>query len=559
MTDYFASVRNKPTLTAVPDAEARVTTIVRDGIHPYAAAAVAAELDRLDRLPRPWAANSYWDQTTFDVACNLLEIANSPWSGYSLADAENDLYAHAPADSRWGRREHEKKWESARDRIGAGSRPEPSPGEEYVVPSVSLLEPHDEPDGDPFARFNLIDWHALKHEEDKGEEWIVEPIISAGRMVALYSPPKAGKSLLVLELVAAAALGRPVLGRPAQEPVSVLYIDFENDPRGDIKPRLEDMGYDLEEMVDHLHVATFPSIAKLDTPQGGMDVLYIARHVGARLVVIDTVSRTVGGEENDNNTWLSFYRNTGIPLKREGIACIRLDHTGKDREKGMRGGSAKYGDVDAVWRLLAASETVLELDCTDHRMSLDTTHLTLVRHTDPLRHEVSGDPFAVAMDAKEKDLADTLDRLDIPTDWGRDKVRKLLEEHGLSATNTLLSRVIKARKSVLQDLSADRSRTGPDRNLSPRLSGTPHRGPAGGQVLPVRDGQGQVASGDLQLGADDEAPPMFLVACRKCYSPTHRDVATGNDGLCPNCARLAGLDHRRGTEPETNQPKEGEQ
>ena len=30
---------------------------------------------------------------------------------------------------------------------------------------------------------------------------------------------------------------------------------------------------------------------------------------------------------------------------------VRLDHTGKDQTKGQRGGSAKYGDVDAVWKL----------------------------------------------------------------------------------------------------------------------------------------------------------------------------------------------------------------
>jgi hypothetical protein len=56
-------------------------------------------------------------------------------------------------------------------------------------------------------------------------------------------------------------------------------------------------------------------------------------------VVIDTVSRAIDGEENSNDTWLNQL----------GIAMIRLDHSGKDETKGMRGGSAKSGDVDAVW------------------------------------------------------------------------------------------------------------------------------------------------------------------------------------------------------------------
>lgn len=531
--DYFASVRNKPTPT--PNDTTNVTPIRRstaEGLHPYARRVIDDELARLDTLHHvPAGHPPHWDETTYEVACNLLEIANSPWSGYTVSDAHADLHARAPRDGGFDDRRIEQKWASAEQKVGNTGRPEPAPRDDTALTVLPTIEtdPDDE-NSDPFARFNLIDWHHLKREEDPGEQWIVEPIIAAGRMVAFYSAPKAGKSLLLLELVTAAALGRSVLGRPAQDPVNVLYVDFENDPRGDIKPRLEDMGYDLDDLTGRLHVATFPSMARLDTPQGGLDLLTLAQHVQAQLVVIDTVSRTVGGEENDNNTWLAFYRNTGIPLKREGIACIRLDHTGKDREKGMRGGSAKYGDVDAVWRLVAESESVITLTCTDHRMAIDTKELTLVRRTDPLRHTVSGDPFTTAMDAREAALADLLDRLDIPTDWGRDKVRKALSERGETAENTLLARVIKARKNPLPHLSADRSRTGADSHLSPRLSGTPHRGPDGGQVGPVRTGQGQVPSND----------PDELVSCTTCLKPTTNAVATRNDGLCATCHRHTG-------------------
>lgn len=109
---------------------------VRDGTHPYAAAAIAAELHRLDQLPRPWAPGSYWDATTFEVACNLLELAHSPWSGYTLTDAEHDLRAHAPRDDKWAERQHDKCWRSALDRVAGTGRPEPAPGE---TPPVTIL------------------------------------------------------------------------------------------------------------------------------------------------------------------------------------------------------------------------------------------------------------------------------------------------------------------------------------------------------------------------------------------------------------------------------------
>lgn len=96
-----------------------------DGVHPYAQAAVDEELARLDALPRPWAPGSYWDDTTYEVACNLLRWANSRWTGYSEDDALADLLAHAPADDRWGERQHRAKWTSAVESVGAGGRMSP--------------------------------------------------------------------------------------------------------------------------------------------------------------------------------------------------------------------------------------------------------------------------------------------------------------------------------------------------------------------------------------------------------------------------------------------------
>lgn len=113
--------------------------------HRYAAKAVGAELARLDSLARPWHEGANWDTTTYEVACNLIEIANSPWSGYTLEQAEADLRAHAPRDDRWGAREHAVKWSSARSTVGAQGRPEPSGMD---VPGVTVLE-YSEPEPEP--------------------------------------------------------------------------------------------------------------------------------------------------------------------------------------------------------------------------------------------------------------------------------------------------------------------------------------------------------------------------------------------------------------------------
>jgi Mrp family chromosome partitioning ATPase len=121
-------------------------------------------------------------------------------------------------------------------------------------PPVTILSFPDEDDPEHSAveaLFPRIDWHKLWADETT-EEWIVEPLIPARRLVALFSAPKVGKSLLMLELAAAIARGASVLGQPPQPPRRVLYVDFENDPRGDIRTRLKNMGLtpdDLDNLV----------------------------------------------------------------------------------------------------------------------------------------------------------------------------------------------------------------------------------------------------------------------------------------------------------------------
>ncbi len=57
-----------------------------------------------------------------------------------------------------------------------------------------------------------LDWATTWAEAGKPVDWLVEPLIESGTSVSLYSPPKAGKSLLLLEVCIDRA-GRPVVPR----------------------------------------------------------------------------------------------------------------------------------------------------------------------------------------------------------------------------------------------------------------------------------------------------------------------------------------------------------
>lgn len=291
----------------------------------------------------------------------------------------------------------------------------------------------------------VLDWHALWADTEE-DEWIVEPLLPARRLVALYSPPKVGKSLLTLEVAAAISCGREVLGVVPERPWRVLYVDFENDPKGDIRPRLQAMGYTPDDL-GNLRYLSFPTLAALDSEPGSLQLMAaVARHE-AELVVIDTLSRSVAGEENDNDTWLKFYRHTGLKLKQAKIACLRLDHSGKDVEKGQRGGSAKSGDVDLVWRMQRVTDEVYSLTCEANRLPVSEKVLTFERKPLPHLHSsIQGEGRSSAFDAKVTAVVELMNAADLPSDAGRYRAKEVVKGTGLIAGSRVLDAAVALRK-----------------------------------------------------------------------------------------------------------------
>jgi len=281
------------------------------------------------------------------------------------------------------------------------------------------------------------DWHAL-WLDDTEEDWIVEPLLPARRLIALYSAPKVGKSLLMLELAAAIASGRPILGT-TPSPRRLLYVDFENDPRTDIRQRLQNMGYGPADL-HNLTLLSYPNLASLDSEKGSQELMSAIEVYGAEVVIIDTVSRSIAGDENENDTWLDFFRHTGLKLKQAGVALIRLDHSGKDETKGQRGGSAKSGDVDAVWRMSKASDDLFDLVCEANRLPIAERSLTIRRLEEPLRHEVVGNGGR----AKRDELLAELIKTNVPkqADLPVREAKKMAREMGVSFKDVTFTKAV---------------------------------------------------------------------------------------------------------------------
>lgn len=404
-------------------------------------------------------------------------------------------------------------------------------------PPVDDPGPEDNPTLDPAALarqlFPRLDWHEL-WADDAEEEWIHEPLLPARRLVSLYSAPKVGKSLLMLEFAVGISRGVTTLGYAPTKRWRVLYVDFENDPRGDVRSRLQAMGY-VPDDLDYVDYLSFPTMSALDSARGGLELLEAVKAYASELVVIDTVSRAVAGEENSNDTWLGFYRHTGLLLKQAGVAMIRLDHSGKDETKGTRGGSAKSGDVDAIWRLTRVTDSRFLLECTDSRMQMSTKSMHLTRHHIPrLHHTVDTVSAATEREVRITHLLDLANSNGLPTDASRDALRTLAKSRGVTARNDVLAEVVKLRK--LSPTPGD-STFGRDSGTVRGQSGT------GEGEEPLFEHDAAVPDPRGQSGTDASAPlspspPPLGGDSGTAGQDDLRDGLDSLGGKCPRCHRF---------------------
>jgi hypothetical protein len=299
----------------------------------------------------------------------------------------------------------------------------------------------------------LVDWKAFWSLEHATEEWLAKPLIAKGRQTALFAGAKTGKSWLTLNVTAALATGKPILGQPAQPPVHVLYLDYEM-IESDLYERLEQFGYTEDDDLSHLHYALIPNLPPLNTTEGASAIMKLAELTKAEVVVIDTTGRAIDGEENSADSYREFARTTGLSLKRANIACIRTDHAGKDggKKQGQRGSSAKNDDVDIVYRL----------DKSDDGLTLKRTHtrISWVPETVSLVVEDLEDIITIRLRSKEQRgwtlkeiaIANRLDELGFPQDIGVNEVIRQLKDQGISLGHkSAIGRAIQCRKQPRPD------------------------------------------------------------------------------------------------------------
>ncbi|HEY7824627.1 MAG TPA: bifunctional DNA primase/polymerase, partial [Acidimicrobiia bacterium] len=290
----------------------------------------------------------------------------------------------------------------------------------------------------------IVHWPSFYADDHTAEDWLVQPIIANGRSHAIFAPGGTGKSLLSLWLAVQISSGGTVFGNPIP-PRTVLYLDYEM-TAADLADRLDSMGVYEPGALVNLKYALLPALASADTPEGGRDINRLAELVNADVVVLDTFSRAVEGDENEADTVRAFYRWTGIHLKAAGRAFIRIDHAGKDLSKGQRGTSAKNDDVDVVWQI-SRTDQGIKLTAKKRRMGWVPETVDLIMREDPLEYDMANRP---GYPAGTKEAMDLIAELGIDHELPVAQQGRMLREAGHKVSNQVLRAAIRAIRQKLE-------------------------------------------------------------------------------------------------------------
>jgi Bifunctional DNA primase/polymerase, N-terminal/AAA domain/Primase C terminal 2 (PriCT-2) len=176
--------------------------------------------------------------------------------------------------------------------------------------------------------------------------WLVEGMLVEGELAVVYGPPKAGKTFLVLDLALSVATGAEFHGgREVGAPGPVLYVIGEGNDElfGErVRAWCDARGLPLPDD-SFLAVADRPDITKLD------DVAELIG-IGAKpkLIILDTLSRTMVGDENSPADMAAYVRGCDRLRAETGAAVVVAHHEGKDASRGPMGHTKLRGALDTA-------------------------------------------------------------------------------------------------------------------------------------------------------------------------------------------------------------------
>lgn len=197
--------------------------------------------------------------------------------------------------------------------------------------------------------------------------WLVDKVIGENGLAIVYGDPGSGKSFITIDMALRLAMGWDWHGSKAKR-VGVLYIAGEG---------VRGLGKRVKGWRRHHKVAAgadapfvlMPVAAQLLEPADRAKLLRTIDAAIAKigfdigLIVIDTVSRSIAGQdENGQETMSALVKACDDVRAYCGCTIIGVHHSGKDKDRGMRGSTVLLGACDTTIKV-TKSESIVTVKC----------------------------------------------------------------------------------------------------------------------------------------------------------------------------------------------------
>lgn len=242
------------------------------------------------------------------------------------------------------------------------------PIEETNSPFDTKPEPKETTAAEPIKWVNPIEWHGVTPPTRK---WIVPGMIPDGEVTLLTGAGGVGKTLLAQQFATCASKGLPFLGIPTGEPIKIMAFLCE-DSEDELHMRQRDINaalcLDMQDVSANLRIASRKYMDNLltiwDRNTGAMKRSAIwqrlstdAKAFGAKVIIVDTIADTFGGNEIDRSQVRQFVQSCLGRLAQEiGGAVLALGHPSKAGQ--AKGGDGTSGST--AWHASVRSRMYLE-------------------------------------------------------------------------------------------------------------------------------------------------------------------------------------------------------
>jgi archaellum biogenesis ATPase FlaH len=230
----------------------------------------------------------------------------------------------------------------------------------------------------------LMTFSELLSNSSQAIDWRVVGLFPSQGVCIVAGEGGVGKSWLSMDLALSVSRGEPWMGHYPTKPCTVLYVDLENS-KNLMSLRFNKLakaqGLAPTDVTNiHLHKSdTLP----MDTRAGYEALCQAIEQTGARLVVLDSLTRIHSGDENTVKDMARLSRALLSVASKYEACIVVLDHLGK-AGNGLRGSTEKRAVAETIIEAeeFDAVNTVMQLKVTKLRATGDKPKPFLVELED---------------------------------------------------------------------------------------------------------------------------------------------------------------------------------